>query len=88
MRHWGNKGSERKELANPARHSSFNLRSSGPTACTAIRVGTERVERRYDVFRDGERFVTIAPHEGGTAASASIHVVLNWFADFRDREQE
>ncbi len=40
----------------------------------------------YDVFPDGQRFVTFAPHEDSAAASLSIRVVQNWYEEFRDRE--
>jgi predicted Ser/Thr protein kinase len=42
----------------------------------------------YDVFPDGQRFVTFAPHGDGTATSLSIRVVENWHEEFRDREQD
>ena len=41
----------------------------------------------YDVPRDGQRFVlaeTVVSEEG---KAPSIHVVQNWFEEFRDREQ-
>jgi Tol biopolymer transport system component len=45
---------------------------------------------RYDVSADGQRFVMVAPVEGGeeeASAPASIRVVLNWYEEFRDRER-
>ena len=38
----------------------------------------------YDVSADGQRFVLVEPLED--ASTPSIHVVQNWFAEFRDRE--
>jgi Tol biopolymer transport system component len=38
---------------------------------------------RYDVSADGQRFLLAEPVGG--AAGPSIRVVLNWFAEFRDR---
>jgi len=44
---------------------------------------------RYDVFRDGQRFLTIAPAAdvAGDAAPKSVRIVENWYEEFRDREQ-
>jgi hypothetical protein len=38
----------------------------------------------YDVSADGRRFVLIEPQ--GALRKASIRVVQNWFAEFRDRK--
>ena len=40
----------------------------------------------YDVFPDGQRFVTIAPVEEEGAAP-KIRVVENWYEEFRDQER-
>ena len=40
---------------------------------------------RYDVSRDGQRFVLAEPAEQG---SRTFRVVQNWFAEFRDRQQD
>ena len=40
----------------------------------------------YDVANDGQRFVLIGRPEG--EKPVSIHVVQNWFAEFKDREQD
>ena len=40
----------------------------------------------YDVSADGQRFVLREPLEQG--APDVIRVVQNWFAEFRDREQD
>ena len=40
----------------------------------------------YDVSADGQRFVLAEPIE--EASTPPIHVVQNWFAEFRDREQD
>ena len=41
----------------------------------------------YDISADGQRFILAEP-VGGQAREPSIRVVLNWFAEFRDREQD
>ena len=41
---------------------------------------------QYDVSADGQRFLTATPVE--TETSTTIRVVLNWYEEFRDREQE
>ena len=41
--------------------------------------------QRYDVSADGEKFVLVEPLEGD--ANYVIRVVLNWYEEFRDREQ-
>jgi WD40 repeat protein len=43
------------------------------------------VAPRYDVANDGQRFVLAEWLDGGP--TLSIHVVQNWFAEFKDREQ-
>ena len=40
---------------------------------------------RYDVSPDGRRFVLVETIESEEAKAPSIHVVQNWFAEFRDR---
>ena len=40
---------------------------------------------QYDVSADGERFVIVEPAED---VQPSIHVVQNWYEEFRDREQD
>ena len=37
----------------------------------------------YDVFSDGNRFATVAP---GPTAAGTVHIVQNWYEEFRDRE--
>ena len=39
----------------------------------------------YDVTTDGQRFVVAEQVEGG---DSTIHVVQNWYEEFRDREQD
>ena len=43
-------------------------------------------ELRYDVSADGQRFVLVETIESDEAKAPSIHVVENWFAEFRDRQ--
>ena len=43
------------------------------------------MDPRYDVANDGRRFVLRETLEDDKPIS--IHVVQNWFAEFRDREQ-
>ena len=45
-------------------------------------------EHRYDVSPDGQRFVLVETVESEEAKAPSIHVVENWFAEFRGREQD
>jgi dipeptidyl aminopeptidase/acylaminoacyl peptidase len=39
---------------------------------------------QYDVSADGQRFLVVEPVGGGP----SIRIVQNWFAEFKDREQD
>jgi hypothetical protein len=45
--------------------------------------------QRYAVSADGQRFLTVTPVEDQDQAleQPKIHVVLNWYEEFRDREQ-
>ena len=42
----------------------------------------------YDVSADGQRFVLVGTVETEEDKAPSIHVVQNWFAEFRDRQQD
>ena len=44
------------------------------------------VAHRYDVSPDGQRFVLVETIESEEAKAPSIHVVENWFSEFRDRQ--
>ena len=54
----------------------------------SLRDGALDVVYRYDVSADGQRFVIIEDVEDEQANLSSIHIVQNWYEDFRDREQE
>ena len=41
----------------------------------------------YDVTSDGQRFVTIETVQDKRGQERAIHVVLNWYEEFRDREE-
>ena len=43
---------------------------------------------QYDVSADGQRFVVIEDVEDEQASRPSIHIVQNWYEEFRDREQD
>ena len=43
--------------------------------------------RNYDVSKDGQRFLMVAPVEGSAASPSKIRLVLNWYEEFRNREQ-
>ncbi len=40
----------------------------------------------YDASADGQRFVLVEDVEGKEAAAPSIHVIENWYEEFRERE--
>ena len=42
---------------------------------------------QYDVSADGQRFLLAEP-VGEDTAEPAIRVVQNWFAEFKDREQD
>ena len=42
----------------------------------------------YDVSADETRFVVIKPDDPNGSARSTIRVVLNWYEEFRDREQD
>ncbi|HUG82285.1 MAG TPA: hypothetical protein VML01_11525 [Bryobacterales bacterium] len=46
---------------------------------------TAGLRMRYDVSRDGQRFVLAEPADQG---SRTLRVVQNWFTEFRDRQQD
>ena len=41
---------------------------------------------QYDISDDGQRILLVEPVGDATAKPRSIHVVQNWFAEFRDRQ--
>ena len=43
---------------------------------------------RYDVSADGRRFVLPEPIVGAEEKPPSIHIIQNWYEEFRDREQD
>ena len=43
--------------------------------------------QQYDVTPDGQRFVMVETL-GGADAGQALHVVMNWYEEFRDREQD
>ena len=48
------------------------------------------ISSTYDVSADGQRFVVVEDvesEEGEQAKPPSIHIVENWFEEFKDREQ-
>ena len=46
-----------------------------------------RMERNYDISADGNRFIVIQTFDR-ERTPVSIHVVENWYEEFRDREQD
>ena len=46
------------------------------------------IEYQYDVSADGQRFVVVKDVEDEQANRPSVHIVLNWYEEFRDREQD
>ena len=53
--------------------------------------GLRGASSTYDVSPDGQRFVVVEDvesEEGKEAKPPSIHIVENWFEEFKDREQD
>ena len=48
----------------------------------------ENREPRYDVSADGQKFVLPERLEGEAGKPPAIHVVQNWFAEFKDQQTE
>jgi serine/threonine protein kinase len=46
------------------------------------------VQTKYDVSRDGQRFYVVEPQRSEIDQAPSIHLVQNWYEQFRDREQD
>ena len=42
----------------------------------------------YDVSPDGKHLVLTEPLESAASGPRAIHVVQNWYQEFRDREQD
>ena len=49
---------------------------------------TSRTGAQYDVSADGLRFVVVETLGSEQTKELSIHIVQNWYEDFRDREQD
>ena len=62
--------------------------STGPPRPLFRHPGLRGGELKYDVSADGQRFVVIEDVEDENAKRPSIHIVQNWFAEFRGREQD
>ncbi len=52
-----------------------------------LNMGSNR-EPRYDVSADGQKFVLPEQLEGEASKPPTIHVVQNWFAEFKDQQTE
>ena len=50
--------------------------------------GLRGSERTYDVSADGQRFVVIEDVEDENAKSPAIHIIQNWYEEFRGLEQD
>ena len=61
--------------------------TSGATTRLFQNPNLRATENRYDVSADGQRFVLAETIESEQARVPSIHVVQNWFAEFRDRQE-
>ena len=48
---------------------------------------TSNREPRYDVSANGQKFVLPERLKGKVGKPPAIHVVLNWYEEFRDRER-
>ena len=44
--------------------------------------------RRYDVSADGQRFVVTEDVEDENAKPPAVHIIQNWYEEFRGREQD
>ena len=41
--------------------------------------------RDYDIAPDGERLLMVLPADGSDEELPSIHIVLNWFEELKER---
>ena len=92
---WGKKGKElfyvggTTLMSVPVRTSGgFSAGLPKPLFDNAGLLGGTSVGARYDVSDDGQRILLVEPAGDETAKPRSIHVVQNWFAEFRDRQTE
>ncbi len=46
------------------------------------------VHHRYDVSADGQRFVMVETREAEPGKKPGLQITRNWFAEFRDCEQD
>ena len=44
--------------------------------------------QQYDVSRDGNRFLLVERVRGGAGQTRAVHIVENWYEEFRDRDHE
>ena len=64
---------------------SFSVGSMAPLfSHSSFGIGVNA--RPYDVSADGQRFVLVEPVEDDEAKPPAIHIVQNWFEEFRDHE--
>ena len=62
--------------------------STGPPRSLFRHPDLRSGELKYDVSADGQRFVVIEDVEDTEAKRPSIHIVENWFEEFRDRRRD
>ena len=43
---------------------------------------------QYDISADGNHFIIPVPMEKASESKQFIHVVMNWYEEFRDRDQD
>jgi hypothetical protein len=51
-------------------------------------VGLAQGRNRYDVSADGKRFLMTEQVQGDEAKAPAIHIVQNWFEEFRQRQRD
>ena len=67
---------------------SFSVGSATPLFSDSTLSVTSPDRREYDVSADGQRFVLVEPVEDDEAKPPAIHIVENWFEEFRGRQTE
>jgi hypothetical protein len=89
---WSHDGKELFYVVGNTLMAAAVTTSAGFSAGAVVRLfqdaGLAQGRNRYDVSADGKRFLMIEQVQGDEAKAPAIHIVQNWFEEFRQRQRD